>query len=145
MDYRNFGSTYYIRLDRGDEIVKSILAVCEKEGIASATFSGIGGCSDAHLQTFLPEKGAFETEVVRGALEMVSLLGNVISDENGNRYYHAHAMYSTRKDGVPCFAGGHLKSSTVLYTAEITLQPVAGGSIGYMLNPETGTGFWKLH
>ena len=145
MDYKNFGSTYYIRLDRGDEIVKSILAVCEKEGIASATFSGIGGCSDAHLQTFLPEKGAFETEVVRGALEMVSLLGNVISDENGNRYYHAHAMYSTRKDGVPCFAGGHLKSSTVLYTAEITLQPVAGGSIGYMLNPETGTGFWKLH
>ena len=100
---------------------------------------------DAALQTFIPEKGAFETEVVRGALEMVSLLGNVISDENGNRYYHAHAMYSTRKDGVPCFAGGHLKSSTVLYTAEITLQPVEGGSIGYTFNPETGTGFWKLH
>ncbi|MBR3094861.1 MAG: DUF296 domain-containing protein, partial [Clostridia bacterium] len=59
--------------------------------------------------------------------------------------YHAHAMYTTRKDGAPCFAGGHLKSSTVLYTAEITLQPVAGGSIGYTFNPETGTGFWKLH
>ncbi len=145
MDYRKFGNTYYIRLDRGDEIVKSILDVCEKEGIASATFSGIGGCSDAALQTFLPEKGAFETEIVRGALEMVSLLGNVISDESGKRYYHAHAMYTTRKDGAPCFAGGHLKSSTVLYTAEITLQPVEGGSIGYTFNPETGTGFWKLH
>ena len=41
MDYRAFGSTYYIRLDRGDEIVKSILDVCEKEKIASATFSRV--------------------------------------------------------------------------------------------------------
>ena len=145
MDYRKFGDTYYIRMDRGDEIIEKILEVCENEQICSATFSGIGGCGDASLQTFVPEQGAFETETVSGALEMVSLLGNVISGDDGKLYYHAHAMYTYRQNDEPRAIGGHLKSSTVLYTAEITLQPVQGGTIGRTFNPETGTGFWKLH
>lgn len=38
MDYRKFGETYYIRLDRGDEIISSILGICQKEQIESAIF-----------------------------------------------------------------------------------------------------------
>ena len=41
-------------------------------------------------------------------------------------------------------AGGHLKSTTVLYTAEIELRPTIGGSIGRKFDPETGTGFWDF-
>ena len=43
MDYRKFGDTLYIRMDKGDEIIGSILDICEKEQIPSAIFSGIGG------------------------------------------------------------------------------------------------------
>lgn len=43
MDYRKFGETYYIRMDKGDEIISTILGICQKEQIASAIFSGIGG------------------------------------------------------------------------------------------------------
>lgn len=144
MDYRKFGETYYIRLDRGDEVVGSILEVCRREGVASATFSGIGGCGDAQIQVFIPEKGAFETERVTGLLELVSLTGNVTLAADGGRDYHAHALFAFRRDGVPGMAAGHLRSSTVLYTAEIELRPVAGGVIRSRLNPETGTGFWDL-
>ena len=35
-------------------------------------------------------------------------------------------------------AGGHLKSTTVLYTAEIELRPTIGGTIGRKSDPETG-------
>ena len=46
MEYRQFGSTYYVRLDRGDEIISSILNICRTEHIESAVYSGIGGCSE---------------------------------------------------------------------------------------------------
>ena len=43
MEYRRFGDTYYVRLDRGDEIISSIMGICEKEHVESAIYSGIGG------------------------------------------------------------------------------------------------------
>jgi len=79
MDCRKYGDAVYIRVDRGDEIIACIKKVCENEKILSAVYSGIGGCSEAQVQTFLPETGAFETHVLRGMLELVSLTGNVIS------------------------------------------------------------------
>ena len=144
MDYRAFGGTYYIRMDRGDEIIGGILEVCAKERIASATFSGIGGCGRAEVQTFLPEKGVFVTEVVEGLLELIALNGNVISDADGSRDSHTHALFAYKANGETRFAGGHMKSLTVLYTAEIELRPVTGGTIGRRLNLETGTGFWDF-
>ena len=57
MEYRKIGDNYYIRMDRGDEIISTLLAVCEKESIPSAVFSGIGGCQSAELQVFTPETG----------------------------------------------------------------------------------------
>ena len=66
MDYRKFGECYYIRMDRNDEIISTILEICKKENIRSATFSGIGGCKDAEIQTFIPETGSFELHPVTG-------------------------------------------------------------------------------
>ena len=42
------------------------------------------------------------------------------------------------------FSGGHLKATTILYTAEIELRPTVGGAIGRKFDPETGTGFWDF-
>ena len=49
MDYRKIGSTIYIRMDRGDEVIASILDICKNEHIQSATYNGIGGCSSAAI------------------------------------------------------------------------------------------------
>ena len=106
--------------------------------------SGIGGCKSAELQVFIPETGSFETEQISGMLELVSLNGNVVSDDNGQLFHHTHALFTYKKDGEHRIAGGHLKSTTVLYTAEIELRPTIGGSIGRKHDPETGTGFWKF-
>ena len=144
MDYKFFGKVGYVRMDRGDEIISGLLEICLKEGVKSATFSGIGGCSRAEIQTFIPETGSFETQTLTGMLELVSLTGNITADDAGNRYHHTHAVFSYKDNGEHCIIGGHLKSVTVLYTAEIELRPVIGGVIKRMNDPETGTGFWKL-
>ena len=144
MEYRKYGETIYIRMDRGDEIISEIINICQAEKISSAIYSGIGGCGKAEVQTFIPEKGAFETQTIEGVLELISLNGNIITDQEGKYYHHTHAMFSFKDGEKHCFAGGHMKSLTVLYTAEIELRPVVGGSIGREYNPETGTGFWKF-
>ena len=144
MEYRKIGETYYIRMDRDDEVIEKILDVCRKESIPSAVFSGIGGCKNAELQVFIPETGSFETEQLKGMLELVSLNGNVVTGDDGQLFHHTHALFTFKKDGQHGMAGGHLKSTTVLYTAEIELRPTVGGSIGRKFDPETGTGFWNF-
>ena len=135
MEYRKIGDNYYIRMDRGDEIISNLLSICEKESIPSAVFSGIGGCQSAELQVFIPETGSFETERLEGMLELVS---------HGKLFHHTHALFSFKKNGQHGMAGGHLKATTVLYTAEIELRPTVSGAIGRKFDPETGTGFWNF-
>ena len=144
MYYRKYGNAIYVRLDKGDEIIARLMEVCKNEQILSATFSGIGGCSEAVIQTFLPETNTFETQTLRGMLGLVSLMGNIISDENNELFHHTHAMFSYKDGEKHCVSAGHIKSITVLYTAEIELRPVMGGTIKRQYDPETGTGFWNF-
>lgn len=143
MDYRRMNDVLYIRIDKGEEIVSNILEICLKEHIRSAIFTGIGGCASAELQTFIPEKGEFETEKTEGMLELINITGNIVS-ENGQLVHHTHAMFSYKEEGEHKIAAGHLKSATVRYTAEIELRPVRGGVINRKHDPETGTGFWSF-
>ena len=144
MDYRKYGDTVYIRMDRGDEIIGGILDICRKERISAAVFSGIGGCSEAQIQTFLPESRTFETQTIHGMLELVSLTGNVIYDDQKALCHHTHAVFSYKDGDEHRMAAGHIQSITVLYTAEIALRPVVGGEIHRQFDPETGTGFWSF-
>lgn len=144
MEYRKFGDAYYIKMERDDEIVSKIIELCKNEGIKSATYSGIGGCRDAEIQTFIPEEGRFETRRIEGMLELVSFTGNVMCDDGGKLFHHTHATFAYRENGEHKLAGGHLKSTTVLYIAELELRPVIGGVIRKADDPETGTGFWSF-
>ncbi len=144
MEYRKYGEYLYIRMDKGDDIISGILDICRKEKISSCTFSGIGGCAKAEIQTFIPDAGEFETTVLEGMLELVNLTGNVTSDETGELYHHTHALFTYKQDEKHEIAGGHMKSIIVLYTAEITLIPVPGKGLGRKFDPVTGTGFWKF-
>ena len=143
MEYRKYGDTYYVRMDRGDEIISELIGLCEKEEIASATFSGIGGCGSAQIQTFIPESGEFELQCYEGMLELVSMAGNIISGENG-LYHHTHAVFALMDGDEHRVAAGHLKEVIVSYTAEIELRPVIDGVIKRKQDEETGTGFWSF-
>lgn len=141
MDYRKMNDILYVRIDKGEEIITELLQLCQRENVRSAVFTGIGGCSHAELQTFIPDKGAFETETLDGMLELISMTGNIVTD-NGRLFHHTHAAFSFKEGKEHKMAAGHVKAVTVLYTAEIELRPVTGGVINRKQDPETGTGFW---
>ena len=143
MEFAKFGETYYVRMDKGDEIVSSLLGLCQREKIGSAIFSGIGGCSEAVLATFDPVRGEFDDRRFEGVLELISMNGSITTD-GGEPYHHTHAAIAFDKDGESFVRGGHVRSLTVLYTGEIELRPVVGGAIGRKPDPETGTYFWSF-
>ena len=143
MDYWRMNDICYVRIDKGEEIITELLQICCKEGIQSAVFTGIGGCSHAEIQTFIPEKGTFETEILDGMLELINITGNIITDHD-QLFLHTHAVFSYKTESGHKIAAGHMKALTVLYTAEIELRPVIGGVIRRKHDPETGTGFWSF-
>ena len=53
MEYRKFGSTYILRIDRGEEILESITALCRKEKIYLGSISGIGAVGEVTLLSLI--------------------------------------------------------------------------------------------
>jgi len=143
MKYRLNGNEIYVRVDKDDEILDSILKICNKESIRTAHFRGIGFCKKIELQTYLPEKEEFLSNVKNRACEMVSLDENVSPEDDGSLAIHAHSSFSFHDNYAIKMIGGHLKEAVVGYTAEIILTP-AYKSIERMTDPKTGIRVWKL-
>ncbi|MBO6286577.1 MAG: DUF296 domain-containing protein [Bacilli bacterium] len=143
MDYRNFDNVIYLRLDKGDEVLSSIVDVCQKEGVRSCVFSGIGGCDYVKLGTFMPERGTYNEYETEGMLELISLNGD-IKDDDGEPLIHAHACLSYEENGQIKLTGGHLLALRVLITAEIEIRPVNGGLIKTKPGQIQGTKVWDF-
>lgn len=79
-------------------------------------------------------------------LEMISLMGNIVTGRQGKLVQHAHALFSAFDEatGRIDYLGGHLKKATVLYTAEMVLVPVQGGKIGLRYDAAAGIDVWNL-
>ena len=78
-------------------------------------------------------------------LEMISLNGNISSDDNDNIEHHTHAMFSYLDENkTPQFLGGHLLKAVVLYTAEIVINPIKSGVIRRKQDEKTGITVWNL-
>lgn len=143
MDYRKYSEKYYIRLDKGDEIIASLLEVCEKENIRTAQIQGIGGCDNVVVGVFEPDKKEYAREEVTAMLEMISLDGNITMYE-GKPYLHAHASFAYRgKDGRHAVLAGHLLRAVIGLTGEIVLTP-ADGNISRKHIEELGIRIWDF-
>ena len=144
MEYRIYNGVGYLRLDRGDLVIASVLDFCRTEKIASAIFSGLGGCDLAEIKTFDPENKTYGSRTLSGMLELVSLWGDVTGDGNGGLARHTHALFCYVENGEHKTVGGHLGEARVLVTAEIEVRPVVGGAIGRKADPAWGTKVWDF-
>lgn len=144
MDYKKMKDTLYIRIDQGENVVEKILDVCEKENIQGGYFQGIGACSRVVVSTYLAEKQEFTDHTISGMIEMISLMGNISSDDEGKQYQHSHGVFSyLKEDGEMAVIAGHLKEAKIGYTGEIVLTP-SEEKIGRMFDPNIGIDVWKL-
>ena len=147
MKSQKLGDKIYLRLDKGDEVLKSVLQTARDQKISSATFSGIGACAKVVIGTYLPEKQDFLLHTKEGMLEMISLMGNVTQDaDHAKLNIHAHGMFSylDAKTNTIQYFGGDLKSARIMYTGEIVIEPVIGGEISKQFDPNVGIDVWHF-
>lgn len=107
-------ATYLLRLERGEEIIKTLFDFCQKNEIYSGWFQGLGAVSKAQLALYrLKDKKYFERKLKK-PLEIASMFG-IISREK----LHTHCVL-TNQQMKAC--GGHLVKAVVSATCEVVLH-----------------------
>ncbi len=142
MEYKKLSEKYYVRLDKGDEVVSSLISLCEKEGVKLAQVQGIGGCERVTAGVFDLEKKIYNEETVSGMLEMISLDGNITAYEE-KPFLHAHAVFAYKDGNVTKLLSGHLLSAVIGLTGEIVLTP-ANGRVTRRFDEENGIKVWDF-
>jgi uncharacterized protein len=115
---QNGTRTYSLVLETGDEVLASVQAFTEREGLAAAHFSAIGAFSDAVLTYFDWEKKDYLENPIMEQVEVAALNGDVAIAPDGSPAVHIHTVLG-RRDGSAL--AGHLGSAHVQPTLEIVL------------------------
>ena len=122
MDYRRFGDTLIVRLDKNEEIVEQVRVLAEKEKICLATVEALGAVDDFTVGVFFTNEKKYYSNRFQGAYEIVSLTGT-ISTMDGHFYQHLHMSAGDAKGNVK---GGHLNSANVSATCEMVIRIIDG-------------------
>ncbi|EON73911.1 PPC domain-containing DNA-binding protein [Lysinibacillus sphaericus] len=138
----SFGRVISARILMGTDIVEGIEAVCEENGIESATIvSCIGSFLKSSFVYLVPDETAKInvrfSEIIEkeGPLEFIQGSG-VVCKRDGIYETHFHGSMS---DQWGCVSGGHLiKGGSPVITADVVLAEVQGVQHFRRLDEETG-------
>ena len=139
MNYKRFGSTLVVRIDRGEEILKTVAAVCEMERVTCGSIEGIGAVDHAVVGLYRVAEKKYYSNTFDGEMEMTSLLGNV-SEKDGKVYLHCHANFA-KADGQA--VGGHLNEAVISGTGELFIR-IENGTLGRRPDQVTGLNIFDL-
>jgi len=140
MEYRRYVDTVVARLDRGEEVIASLIALCEQESIELGSANAIGAVSEATVGCFDTSEKKYYAKDYQGLYEIASLMGT-ISVQDGKPYLHIHAVIAD-KEGA-CI-GGHLSRAIVSATCEIVIRTLPGRA-GRFFSEETGLNLISLN
>ena len=133
MEYRKFGDTYVVRMDRGEEIIATLTALCEQEEIHLATVEALGAVDRAVVSVYDVPTKVFSRKEFSGAMEMASLTGS-ITRKDGAPYIHLHVTVCDQELNAH---GGHANELVVSATCEMFIR-VIGGEVGRRLDENIG-------
>jgi len=139
MDYKKIGNKYVLRMDKGEEVVKTLKDFCKKEDIKLGWLKGLGAVNKATIGLFETNKKEYHTLDLEGDFEITSLLGN-ISRMNDEVYLHLHINLADEKYNTQ---GGHLSKALISATGEFIIEEI-NGEVGREFNEEVGLNLYKF-
>ncbi len=122
MDYRRFGQTIVMRIDRGEEVLTQLKAMALKEDIKLASVRALGATNDFTVGVFKVDEKKYYANHFTGDFEIVSLTGT-ISTMNGEYYAHLHMSAGDEQGRV---FGGHLNEAIISATCEMVVEAIDG-------------------
>ena len=73
MEYRKFGSTIVVRIDKGEEILDKVREIALKENIKLANINALGAVSEFTVGVFKTDEKKYYSNEFKGYFEIVSL------------------------------------------------------------------------
>lgn len=140
MDYRRFGKTVVMRIDRGEEILTQLKAMALKEDIKLASVRALGAVGDFTVGVFKTGEKKYYANHFAGDFEIVSLTGT-ISTMNGEYYAHLHMSAGDEQGHV---FGGHLNEAVVSATCEMVVE-IIDGQADRAFNEDVGLNLFKFN
>jgi predicted DNA-binding protein with PD1-like motif len=133
MKARKFTGGYLVRIERGEEVTRTLTDFLLEKQIYAGTVTGIGGIGDAELGYYDLPSRTYLRKTIPGNLELVYYMGN-ITLMDGEPFIHAHTVVSG-----PDFNAysGHFFSARIVATGEFVIHP-ADWEIARALDDETG-------
>jgi predicted DNA-binding protein with PD1-like motif len=122
---------WFVRLDKGEEVMSTLVAFISEKQIPAGTISGIGALTEVELGYFNRDRAEYQRRRFTGVYELLSLAGN-IAYVGGKPMVHAHCLLGDADYQV---CGGHLFEGTVAVTGEIYIQ-VFAEKFERKMNPE---------
>ena len=139
MEYKRFGQTVYLRIDKGEEITEQLKEMALRESIRLAGVSALGAVNDFTVGVFRTETKQYEANRFRGDHEIVSLTGT-ITTMNGEYYAHLHMSAGNEAGQV---FGGHLNRAVVSATCEMVVQ-ISEGQVERAFDEASGLNLFSF-
>ena len=139
MRYQQFGNTYMVRIDLGEDIVESLKKLCENERIRLGRVEAIGAANHAVLGVYDLTKKEYYPEEIDEFMEIISLNGNITAMD-GKPYIHLHAALADRQHTVH---GGHVLEMRVGATCEMFVT-VLDGEVNRRKEVALGINLWTF-
>ncbi|MCI0405329.1 MAG: DNA-binding protein [candidate division Zixibacteria bacterium] len=115
MQYRKVEGGYFLRLEKGEEVLSSIAQFAAKENIHSGVFFGLGAINNFELGYYDLKTRKYEKEKFAEDMEVGNITGNIASLD-GKPFVHTHVTVSGQD--LKAYTG-HLFSAEVALTLEI--------------------------
>jgi hypothetical protein len=110
--------TFVLILDQGEEAFASISRFAEQTNMAGASLAALGAFESAKVGWFDIEKREYRPIPIKEQCEVLSLIGDIATGDDGNPSLHVHAVLGL-SDGTT--RGGHLMEAIVRPTLEVTV------------------------
>ncbi len=139
MQYKRFDNTVFLRIDKGEEILKQLQAMAQAEHITLASVQALGAVDDFTVGVFNTAEKKYYANHFEGMYEIVSLTGT-ITTKNGEFYAHLHMSAGDDKGLV---VGGHLNRAVVSATCEMVVT-VVPGTVERVFNEDVGLNLFQF-
>lgn len=139
MKYKQSNNFYFVRIDRGEEVLAKLKEVCEKENITLGKIEGLGATDKLTIGLFDIQEKFYHKTTLTGPMEITSFIGN-ISTSNGKTYLHCHINVCNKNMQI---FGGHLNECFISATGEFVITK-AEGTVERELDKEIGLNLFKF-
>lgn len=118
MKAKKVDNGWLVRLDRGEEVMQTLVDFIARKGIPAGAISGIGALTSVELGYFNRDTKQYQKRKFDGVYELLSLKGNIAYVDD-SPMVHAHCIIG---DADYKLSGGHLFKAVIAVTGEIYIQ-----------------------